>query len=277
MEELKKTLNTSNTEVCILSMQCLDRLCQLSSGLLSENMVITLIRNILNAPTPVEMRSACYNLLSTVTKDMFSSSSITRNKYLTVVVSELLKNLKPDDVAIQAMKKDNTISCHLQWLVQQKSRLHVLSKLMKENLAERCLDLFTGNSVCYPLIAEVITGLQIDKSVLVMLLNRQKPDVINHALKSLKPFITSQDLIGSPSYGPMNSSPTPLSSPYKSPLSPSSSLSCAFTFDDISSDRSYATEFTPRKSINPNLYGRVRTTDDKMNGKEVLKPIHSDE
>lgn len=266
MEELKNALKTSNSEVCILSLQCLDHLCRLSSGLLSETVVIQLIRSILYTPNSLEMRKACYNLLTTVTTSTFSSSSA-KIKLFTTVVSELLKNLKPDDLAIQAINKGIEVSCHLQWLVQQKSRLKELSGVMKENLTEGCLDLFTGNSVYFPLIAEVILGTEIDKPMFLLILNRQKPDVKRHALDFLHSLISDQDPTGFPSFPYLPTSPTPLSSPYKSPINTPSPFN--FTFDDISTDRKIQIELTPRKSIHPVLYGRVRSVDEKTNGREV--------
>lgn len=185
----------------------------------------------------------------------------------TTVVSELLKNLKPDDLAIQAIKKGIEVSCHLQWLVQQKSRLKELSGVMKENLTEGCLDLFTGNSVYFPLIAEVILGTEIDKPMFLLILNRQKPDVKRHALDFLHSLISDQDPTGFPSFPYLPTSPTPLSSPYKSPINTPSPFN--FTFDDISTDRKIQIELTPRKSTHPILYGRVRSVDEKTNGREV--------
>ena len=121
-----------------------------------------LIRSILQNPNPLEMRKACYELLTTVTAEMFTSSPVNGMRFFTSVVKELIKNLKPDDVAIQCIKKGNTeVVCHLQWLVQQKDRLKGLNQPVKENLVEVCIDSFTGNSSCFPLITEVIQGLSL--------------------------------------------------------------------------------------------------------------------
>lgn len=272
MEELKKTLKSSNTEVCVLSLQCLNRLCQLSAGLLSMATINQLIRSILQNPNPLEMRKACYELLTTVTAEMFTSSPVNGMRFFTSVVKELIKNLKPDDVAIQYIKKGNTeVVCHLQWLVQQKDRLKGLNQPVKENLVEVCIDLFTGNSSCFPLITEVIQGTQLKKATLIVILNQQKQEVVFRALDSLKSLVSSLDLTTSPSFAssPLNANSTPLPSPYKSPYKTPNSSRFIFTFDDIPYERSYTSDLSPHKFIGPNSYGRIHPVDEKSRAKEV--------